>query len=486
MRQLTGLDASFFNLETARTPMHIGSVAIYAPVEGRPAPRFTDIRDFMASRLHRGPALTERVVKLPFDLDRPYWIRDPDFHIERHLHHTALPAPGGWAELFRLASRVFSAPLDEDQPLWEAYVVEGLQGIPGLPEGAYAIVSKVHHAAVDGLSGVEIMAASHDLQPDQALEPAPRDGPAPERVPTTAALLRRTLRRGPLRPVQAVQTAAELARGLGRGAAVLARDALSDRRQPTRFFAPRTRFNHVVSSRRTYGGVRLSLPDLQAVKASLPGAKLNDVILTMVGGALRRHLDALGELPDAPLLSMVPVSVRADAHKRELGNRVNMMSVPLATDVADPLERLAVIHDNQRARKELLHAVGAEQLQTYSELFPSALAGLAARVYTGWGLANRFAQFFNTVITNVPGPRVPIYNAGAQMRTMFGLVPVFDGVGLGHVVNSYLDELTVSFNACRVMLPDPDVYAAQLEDSYRELLERSSSASTRSSSSSRR
>ncbi|MEM9123114.1 MAG: WS/DGAT domain-containing protein, partial [Pseudomonadota bacterium] len=221
---------------------------------------------------------------------------------------------------------------------------------------------------------------------------------------------------------------------------------------------------------RVFGGECFDLAEVKAIKESEPGLKLNDVVLTICAGALHKYLKSGDMLPDDPLLSMVPVSVRSENAKKDLGNQVTVMSVPLGTHIADPDERITFQHDSQLSRKEMLDAVGAESLQDYSTLLPSALVGLASRVYTTYGIANRIAPIFNTVITNVPGPPIPIYNCGAKMERMYGLVPIFDGMGLGHVVNSYCDVLTISFNACAEMLPDPDFYSACLRESFEELL----------------
>jgi len=225
----------------------------------------------------------------------------------------------------------------------------------------------------------------------------------------------------------------------------------------------------VGSAHRGFGAQRFTLAEIKAIKNSRTGAKVNDVVLTICAGAMRRYLLHHNDLPEQPLLSMVPVSVRPPAEKESLGNQVAIMSVPLGTHIGDPLEMMDFVQSAQSQRKDLLHAVGAEQLQEYSTLFPAAFSGLAARVYTQGHLAKRVVQPFNTVITNVPGPPVPIYNSGAKMLDMFGLVPIFDGMGLGHVINSYNGSLTITFNSCRTMMPDPGFYSTCLRESFQAL-----------------
>jgi WS/DGAT/MGAT family acyltransferase len=421
--------------------MHIGSLAIYDPSTA-PGGRldFNRVQRWVASRLHRANALRERMVDVPLKLDKPYWINDPDFDIEYHLRHAALPGPGTWEQLCKMAAFIFASPLDRSKPLWEVYVVEGL-------------------------SGVEVMSVSNDPSPDAADDDV-HDDWTPEPKPRRRELLALAALHATQAPRQVARSSSRLASGLAKGAAVLT--AASTERGPGTlpFLAPRIRFSGVVSAHRVFGGERFRLSDIKAIKNSQEGLKLNDVVLAICAGSMRRYLQKHNDLPDKPLLAMVPVSVRPENEKESGGNQVAIMSVPLGTHLADPLRCLRFIQTAQSQRKALLHAVGGQQLQEYSTLFPSAFAGIAARVYTQGHLANRAPQVFNTVITNVPGPPVPIYNCGAKMLDMFGLVPSFDGMGLGHVVNSYNGSLTIGFNSCPEMMPDPGFYSACIRDSF--------------------
>jgi diacylglycerol O-acyltransferase len=467
MQQLSGQDASFVYMETPTTPMHIGSVGIYDPST---APngfvRFKDILQFIESRLGGAKSFRERLVRVPFDIDHPYWIQDPDFDLEYHVRHIALPAPGDWRQLCIQVARLHSRPMDLTKPLWEFIIVEGLDNIEGLPKGCFALVAKVHHAAIDGMSGVEMSAAVHDLSPDKSNRFAQEDW-KPDSKPGIGDLLISGYFNALRQPQKYLETMARSVPGIARLASELTKGDLSiaGARVP-----PKTRFNAKVSSHRVFDGVPFPLSDVRAIKDAVPGATVNDAILTIIGGGLRIYLNEKGELPEANLTAMAPISVRQETEKAALGNLVSAMVVSLGTHIADPLERLAHIHADAVNSKGLTNAVGARTLTDYSQLIPSGLAGLGARLYTRLGVANATAPVFNVVATNVPGSRVPLYFCGAKMVKMYGLGPIFDSVGLINTIYSYVDEIAISFTSDRDMMPDPDAYAAALRQSFAELL----------------
>jgi diacylglycerol O-acyltransferase / wax synthase len=467
MQQLSGQDASFVYMETPTTPMHIGSVGIYDPST---APngfvRFKDILQFIESRLGGAKSFRERLVRVPFDIDHPYWIQDPDFDLEYHVRHIALPAPGDWRQLCIQVARLHSRPMDLTKPLWEFIIVEGLDNIEGLPKGCFALVAKVHHAAIDGMSGVEMSAAVHDLSPDKSNR-FPEEEWKPDTKPGIGDLLISGYFNALRQPQKYLETMARSVPGIARLASELTKGDLSiaGARVP-----PKTRFNAKVSSHRVFDGVPFPLDDVRAIKSAVPGATVNDAILAIIGGGLRFYLNDKGELPEANLTAMAPISVRQENEKAALGNLVSAMVVSLGTHIADPLERLAHIHADAVNSKGLTNAVGARTLTDYSQLIPSGLAGLGARLYTRLGVANATAPVFNVVATNVPGSRVPLYFAGAKMVKMYGLGPIFDSMGLINTIYSYVDEIAISFTCDRDMMPDPDAYAAALRQSFRELL----------------
>lgn len=466
MQQLSGQDASFVYLETPTTPMHIGSVGIYDPST---APggfvRFKDILRFIESRLGGAKSFRERLVRVPLDLDHPYWIQDPDFDLEYHVRHVALPKPGDWRQLCILVSRLHSRPMDLTRPLWEFTIVEGLDNIPGLPPGCFALVAKVHHAAIDGMSGVEMSAAVHDITPDMPkLEVA--DDWKPDSRPGIAELLIsgyfNTLRK----PIQYAETLARSAPGLARLGNELRKGEVSLKNTK---LAPNTRFNGKVSAHRVFDGVPFPLADVRAIKDAVEGATVNDAILAIIGGGLRKYLKAKGELPPETMTAMAPISVRQEGEKAALGNLVSAMVVGVGTHIEDPMERLSFIRDETQNQKAMTNAVGARTLTDYSQLIPAGLSGLAARLYVRTGAANAHAPVFNVVATNVPGSRIPLYFAGAKMVKMMGLGPILDSMALINTIYSYVDEIAISFTSDREIMPDPDAYAAALRESFEEL-----------------
>ena len=466
MLQLSGQDASFVYLETPHTPMHIGSVAIYDPST---APggfvRFKDILAFIASRLGGARSFRQRLVRVPFDLDHPYWIEDPEFDIEFHVRHIALPKPGDWRQLCIQVARLHARPMDLNKPLWEFIIVEGLDNIEGLPPGCFALVSKVHHAAIDGMSGVEMSAAVHDL--DASMTPrAENDDWSAENMPNVADLLVRSYFNSLRQPMKVIETIGRSLPGMAKLSASVTKGDVS---LSNTKMAPKTRFNGKVSAHRVWDAVPFSLSEVRAMKNAVPGATVNDVILAVVGGGLRKYLDDKGELPGDSLTAMAPISVRGEGEKAALGNLVSAMVVPLGTQIGDPLDRLRFVYDAAVNSKEMTNAVGARTLAEYSQLIPSGLTGLAARLYTRVGAANAHAPVYNTVVTNVPGPKVPLYFCGAKMLASYGMAPVFDSMGMINTIYSYGDTIAVSFTCDRAMMPDPDAYAAALRHSFAAL-----------------
>ncbi len=466
MRQLQGMDASFVALETRNSPMHIGSILVYNP-ETAPGGfvRFKDILRFYESRLQLSKTVRQRLVRVPFNLDYPYWIEDPDFDLEYHVRHLALPKPGDWRQLCIQAARIFARPLDLTRPPWEFTVIEGLDNVPGTAKGSFAIVTKVHHSAIDGVSGIDLLEALHTLAPDAPAPDKPDKWKA-EDVPTAANLLARSWLNAVTNPFKQIKVLAGAVPGLAKAVQGLASRELSVSGD---MLAPRSRFNAVISPGRVIEGRSFPLADIKAFRALAPGCKVNDVFLTIIGGALRRYLLAKDDLPDKTLTAMAPISVRAKDEKGDMGNQVAAMIAPLGTQIADPVERLNYVFAQTGKSKAMTDALGARNMTDMSKVSPALFLALGAQLYTRLGLANRMAPPFTTVVTNVPGPPVPIYSACAKLESMMGLLCLTDGLGLGHVVQSYVDEATISFTACRKLLPDPDFYIACIEQSFAEL-----------------
>jgi WS/DGAT/MGAT family acyltransferase len=464
-QQLTGLDASFFYAETPRTPMHIGSCTIYDPSSAQDGfVRFKDILGFIESRLHRTKTFRQKLKTVPLGVDHPYWIDDPEFDVEFHVRHIALPRPGDWRQLCIQVARLHARPLDMSKPLWEFTVIEGLDNIPNVPKGSYAIVSKVHHCAIDGASGVDIVEALHTLDADAETEEYDAAW-RPRRRPGDLELLARANFNNWVKPFHALDVGRRIAPGALKFAAGVTRGDI----QLMGAKIPRTRFNGVVSANKVVEGVLFSLADVKAIRQKIPGVTVNDVMLAVVGGALRKYLTSKNELPADSLIAMAPVSVRKPGEKGSMGNEVSALSVPLGTHIADPLARLHFTHESAKNQKAMSNAIGARELADMSKLAPAMVTGVAARLYSRLGLANRLSPMFNTVVTNVPGPQVPLYMAGARMVSSYGLGPIMDSMGLFHAVSSYCGEIAVSVTACRKMMPDPAFYRECLEQSFAEL-----------------
>lgn len=466
LQQLQGVDSSFVALESSTTPMHIGSMLIYNP---QTAPggfvRFKDILQFFEDRLQLSRTMRQRLVRVPMDLDYPYWVEDPNFDLEFHIRHVALPRPGDWRQLCIQTARIHARPLDLDRPPWEVTVVEGLDNVRGFPPGCFALITKVHHSAIDGMSGIDMMEATHTLHPDDP-PPSKPDSWKPEKIPTASQLLGKSYLNAIVNPVKQAQAAAQVVPGIAKAIRGL---VTRDFRVSSDFVAPRTRFNKSISPHRVVEGRTFDLAEFKAIRALLPDAKVNDVALAVVGGALRKYLIAKGDSVDTTLTAMAPISVRSKDEKNAMGNQVAAMIAPLGSHLDDPAKRLEYVHSQTKQSKALTSALGARSMSEMSKTNPALFMALGAQLFSRIRLAHRRMPF-NTVVTNVPGPPVQIYSTGARMESMaLSLMCLTDGVGLMHVVQSYFKELTISFTACRNIMPDPDFYADCLQESFDEM-----------------
>ena len=462
MQVLDSLDSAFLYLETPNSPMHIGSVQTY---EGRGDTfDFGTYRELVRSRLHISSVFRRRVVHVPMNLGRPYWVEDPKFDLDAHLEHISLPRPGSWRQLRDLAEQRFATPLDSNRPLWALTFVEGLEGIPELPGGSFALISRIHHAAADGMGSVDLFTALWDLSPEGRVVPSPGKW-EPERLPSRLGLVSRTAAHLISQPAAIARTATALARGgWGVGREMLSGDHHGHR---LLFSAPKIRFNEPIVAQRSFGGVSFSLDRIKVIKNKVAGTTVNDVVLTICAGALRKYLQATDELPDHSLIAMAPISVREEVDGGL--NRVSAMLVDLATGEEDPRSRLEAIHASTRESKAYARAIGAGTLTDSTRVVPFSLASGAARLYSRMKIAHYHRPPFNLVITNVPGPRSQLYLGGARLLNVFGMAPVIDGLGLIMVITSFAEHLTISVNAARNLLPDVDNLLAGLRSAYRDL-----------------
>jgi diacylglycerol O-acyltransferase len=452
--RLTGLDASFLHLERDSAHMHVAGCSVFTGE----APAYEELIAAIESRLHLVPRYRQRLAFVPLDQGRPVWVDDPHFKVHYHVRHTALPRPGGEAQLKRLAGRVFSQALDRSRPLWELWLVEGVA------DGRFALLSKTHHALVDGVSGVDIATVLFDTSPDPLPVAPPDHEWVPRPLPSSAQLLADALLERTTVPAEvargvraAFRGPRAVANGLGRALGsmgALARTGLQA--------APSSPFNVRIGPHRRFTWVRADLGEFKAIKDSL-GGTVNDVVLAVVAGALGRYM-RLHEFPTegVSLRAMVPVSVRADIERGALGNRVAAMWVALPVGTEEPVARLGAISEAMQEVKRSGQAVGAEILTRLSGFAPPTIMAQAARLQAR-------QRLFNLVVTNVPGPQFPLYLLGRELESIYPMVPLAENTALGIAILSYNGQLNFGLVADYDALADVEVLSEELRASIDEL-----------------
>ncbi len=454
MEQLSGLDYSFLAMEDAAAHGHIGGLGILEPDTPDGPLTFEAVKALIESRLHLVAPYRRRLVSVPFGVDRPHWIEDGDFDLDFHMRHNAVPVPGDDQQLAELVARIHSRPLDRSRPLWELYYIDGLA------DGGVAIYTKTHHSTIDGASGASLLEATMDLGPE-GREIAPPEYPwRPEPVPPGWEMLGRSLGALAMSParlmkfqlqavrngIRAVRTRAPALPGVGASLDLLERlpglssGGAGGRRETDMLsqpggLAPRTFFNRRLTPHRSLAFGSVSLDDVKLVKRTF-GTTVNDVIMAVCAGGLRRWLTDLDELPDQPLRAMVPISVRAEGDTT-VGNQVSAMVAVLPTTEDDPAERLRLAHEAMAVAKRDHAALPADLLQEFAEAAPPALSNLAFRLVSRTPVTDVVNPPFNLVVSNVPGPPFPLYTAGARMRHSFPVSAITHGVGLNITVFSY-------------------------------------------------
>ena len=462
IQPISGMDAVFIYGENPTSHMHIGSVVV---IDG--SLKYEDFKKTVESRIHMIPKLRKRLVTVPFSIDYPYWVDDPNFDLDMHLSHIALPGEGRWKDLRETASQIFSEPLDHSKPLWSFTFVEGLDNIPQVPKGSVAIISKIHHVAIDGMAGAGLLSIMFDFSPDipKHKEPKPYK-PAP--MPNELALMLKSGISFAKKPLKLPKIIGEtLKASIKTGAlARVQKTAL-----PTApFTAPSTPLNGIISARRKWNTAILSLDRIKNLK-TIMGTTLNDVMLAICAGALRKYLLEKNKLPHKPLIGMIPVSIRSKTNTSNEGNQLSNILVQLATNVEDPIERLEVIHANTTRGKTYQGAIGAKTLSNMAEAVPFGIANQAARLYTRFRVAQLHNPVFNVTITNVPGPQLPIYIYGHKVLSIMGMAPIIDGMGLIITIFSYNGQVTVSPTSDAKSMPDLNVFSRYIRDSANELEE---------------
>jgi len=467
MKQLGILDSAFINLEQTNTPQHIGGLGIYDPST---APggfvRFKDVIASFERRLGDLTLFRTRLVEVPGGLDRPYWIKDANFDVEFHLRHIALPQPGDWRQLCIQTARLHSRPLDMSRPLWEAYIIEGLDNIPNLPKGCFAVYTKMHHSMVDGAGGSSFMTALHDVvaNPEQksSWETEPR---LVDTAPSVAELMTKATINSAKNTMQLFTGSARSARDLTQYALDIARKEVP----PPDISAPKTILNKPVGPHRVFDAAEFPLEGFKDIK-NVADATINDVALAVIGGALQRYLVSKGEAPkEGSLAATMPLNMRTRHETTDENNQIGSVFSSLHTDIVDPIERIAAIKGSTEEAKISGEASPMVNALMLAGVFAPVISKSVAGFWSRNQLSKHMPVNISTCISNVAGPNFPLYCAGAKMVDYYGLGVLTPGMGIFHLVFSYSGKLTLSVLADRDIMPDPEFYHDCLVAAYEEL-----------------
>ncbi|MDJ0847953.1 MAG: wax ester/triacylglycerol synthase family O-acyltransferase [Myxococcota bacterium] len=466
MRQLGGSDDLWFAMDTDTTPMHFLEVAIYDPsTSEKGAIDLQDVKAFVGERLG-GLPLRQKLVRVPWNADFPYWVEDESFDLDEHLHEVELKPPGDWPAFLATLEEIAEVPLDRSRPLWDLYLIKGLGVIEGVPEGAFALARKVHHGQFDGTNIMRLSGRLHSADPEAG--PPPPDGWSPEPTPSGLGLLLRA----PWNRTRRVWKGVEVLReNASRLLDLVGSSGTGGQTKGEGRPVPQTRFSGSIGTRRrVFDALVFPLEDVKAVRRHVAGATVNDVALAIATGAIRRYLEAHGELPEEPLVILVPVSAHTDDEEQGSGNRLSIMFVTLPTNEADPLERLRRVRDSTSRSKRTTEQIGAGNVADIVDLVPTYLMGLGFEWFVRLGLAERLPPLISGIsITNVPGPRRPTYFNGARSVRGLGCPFLFDGMGLIIAISSYCDDFLVQFGSSPRMMPDPEFFRECIREAYEEL-----------------
>jgi diacylglycerol O-acyltransferase len=458
MQRLTGLDAAFLALETPTTHMHVTATMVLDPSTAPGGFSVDTLKALINERLPRLAPLRRRLVPVPFQLNNPLWVDDPDFDIDYHVRRVALPKPGGMRELAGLTADIAGRQLDRSRPLWEMWLVEGLE------HGHLALVAKLHHAAIDGVLGVELLATLFDLEPTAVGAGNAHAAWEPERVPSEIEMIVGAVASFATRPLKMAKALRNATRSAIRITQRVRNEHLT---AGAPFNAPRTSFNGVITPHRTVAYHESSLSEIKEIKDAF-GVTVNDVVLTVCAGALRTYLEARDEVPEKPLIAAIPASVRTETQRGLPGNRVSAMFGSLPVQLDDPAQRLRAVAEAMSGAKLVHDDVGSNTLQDWAEVAAPVLFARGARMYNRL-LEGRHAPIVNLVLSNVPGPPFPLYCAGARLVSLFPLGPIMAGAGLNITVVSYLDSVEFGLIGCRELLPDLWQIADAVPDALAEL-----------------
>ncbi|MBD3729703.1 MAG: wax ester/triacylglycerol synthase family O-acyltransferase [Sphingomonadales bacterium] len=470
MRRISASDAIFLDLETPNAPLTIGGLIILDPST---APghfvRHRDILQYVETRLHLAPNLRRKLVYHPLGLDEPRLIDDPDFDLEFHVRHIALPKPRDWRQLKIMTSRLISRPMDLHRPLWEMYVIEGLEELEGIPDDAFAMLIKLHHAVFDGAAaGAASWAFMQDTPDYEPLPPEKRW--VPEREPDLLGWTVSSVQEGVKQWVDNMKALPGMGKNLAASARLTGTGPGGFKDSFKGMLAPKTRFQQPVTSHRVWDFVSFPMEEMQAIRTALGKPKMNDLIMAIIAGGLRRYLDHHGELPVEPLQSFCPINVRA-GNPIDGGNFVSGMRVSLATDIADPIERLQAIGESSIGAKAQAQAIGGDFFANLLAFTPYAIR---SRVLGGlMAVPEKFdietPAVANVVISNSPPPKGGHYFTGAKVIMSAGYGPIVNLSGVFHAITGLDFESTISVTSCREIMPDPAFYIDCIKASYEEM-----------------
>lgn len=447
-----------------RTTNHIGMVFVFDPSSADEPVTYEKLLELYRDRLPLARVFREKLVRVPLDIDYPYWINDKDFDLEFHVRHSGIPRPGTRKQFFAVVNRIMSLELDMSRPLWETYLIEGLDEVEGMPAGSFALLFKMHHAAVDGVSGMEMVTALLETAEGAAAR-MPKEEWQGEEVPDQRKLLLQGLGSGWSGPLKLTGA---LVKSLPAMAAKRKKQRSGELIKPPKAKAPNTRFNQPGTPHKVLEGRSWPFAEVKRLKDGVPGATINDIVMTVVAGALRTYLESKKELPKESLIASVPISTRTEEKVGTGGNQVTLTFAKLHTEIADPLERLAAIGEGMRQIKEYHKSPDAQSLADTTAQMPGLLIGLAMRAVVLLPPSDAM-RVSNTLVTNIPGPLSPMTLLGARYVCGFGAGPSMDGMGLVNIITSLSGVLSIGISACRELMPDPEFYAQAIEDSFNEL-----------------
>lgn len=465
IKQLSPQDAQFLYIQTASSLTHIMGVYIFDPSTAPGGKvRFKDIIRHIAGRVDSSPVFKRRLHRLPMDFDHPYWVEDEYFDVEAHMLHSRLPEPGDWRQFCILTARHFSRPMDMNRPLWDIFVVEGLDRMEGVAPGSYALLHRVHHAAIDGVSGAASFVAMSDI--DAAGNPVISTPPHPEPLgeePSTAGIVTRAVRANVTSPVKLINAMLKFAPSV----LSAAQRSVVTRNDGNRSGVPETRFNAAISPHKAFEAAMFPLREISELRQLVLGSTVNDVVLAICSGALRAYMLRHKELPGDPLVAVAPVNARIkDGEADTPGNNISAMSVKLPTHIADPVKRLIAIQSYTKDAKEAKAGLSARLMTDLSKHIPGATMAGVARLLTSKRFAPRQTNLF---ISNVPGPQFPLFMNGATLTHQFGLGPLANNMGLFIAALSYNGNISFSITTDRKIMPDVEFFRKCIQSSFAEL-----------------